>query len=98
MNEVQIGMTRDDLIRSVGEPADRITVDGTELLFYCTDWTNTAKAVDRSPFAIVNGKVVAMGKPDYHESLKSHPADRQNAETGARSSRSPGQSGAVAAN
>jgi hypothetical protein len=32
-----------------------------------TDWINTPKAIERSPIAIVDGTVVAMGKAHYYE-------------------------------
>ena len=63
---------REELIRQLGEPAERITVDETEFLFYYTDWINTSKAIERSPFAIEDGRVVSMGKTYYYAYLKAH--------------------------
>lgn len=68
--EVQIGMTREDVISRLGEPADRLTIEDTEFLFYYTDWINTPNAVERSPFAVKEGKVIAMGKTYYEDFLK----------------------------
>jgi hypothetical protein len=45
--------------------------DEMEFLFYFTDWINTPKAIDRSPIAIVDGTVVALGKTYYEDFLKS---------------------------
>ena len=68
--DIEIGMTREDVISRLGKPADRLTIGDTEFLFYYTDWLNTPKAVERSPFAVVSGKVVAMGKTYYEAFLK----------------------------
>jgi hypothetical protein len=42
--------------------ADRLTIDETEFLVYTTDWVDTPKAIDRSPFAIVNGRGRRQGR------------------------------------
>ena len=43
--------------------ADRLTIDETEFLVYTTDWVDTPpKAIDRSPFAIVNGRGRRQGQ------------------------------------
>jgi hypothetical protein len=60
--DIEIGTPREEVIHQVGTPADRLTIDETEFLFYYTDWVDTPKAIDRSPFAIVNGRVAGMGK------------------------------------
>jgi len=70
--DIQVGTPREELIRQLGEPAERITVDETEFLFYYTDWINTSKAIERSPFAIEDGRVVSMGKTYYYAYLKAH--------------------------
>ena len=57
-----------EVIRQLGEPAQRYTLDEMEFLFYFTDWINTPKAIDRSPIAIVDGTVVALGKTYYEDS------------------------------
>jgi len=76
--EVQIGMTREDVISRLGEPADRLAIEDTEFLFYYTDWINTPKAVERSPFAIKDGKVIAMGKTYYEDFLKARNMYKNN--------------------
>jgi len=53
-----------------GSPADRPTIDETEFLVKTADGVNIPKAIDRSPLAIVNGRVVAMGKTYDHEFLR----------------------------
>jgi hypothetical protein len=42
--DIHVGMTRMEVIRQLGEPADRLTVDEIEFLFYYTDWINTPKS------------------------------------------------------
>ena len=40
------------------------------LIDHDRDWVNPPKAINRSPSAIVNGRVAAVGNTDYHEFLK----------------------------
>ena len=65
---IHVGMMWAEVIRQLGEPAQRYTLDEMEFLFYFTDWINTPKAIDRSPIAIVDGTVVALGKTYYEDS------------------------------
>src|SRR5215467_13768929 len=53
-----------------GSQPDRPTIDETEFLVKTADGVNIPKAIDRSPLAIVNGRVVAMGKTYDHEFLR----------------------------
>ena len=70
IRKVEIGMTREEVIDMVGIPAEQQVVDGTEFLFYYVDWINKSAAVERSPVALVNGKVIAMGKSYYQQFLR----------------------------
>jgi hypothetical protein len=78
--EIQVGLTRENVIRLLGEPVDRQTIDDTEFLFYYASWMNTARANEHSPLAIVNGTVVAMGETYYRNFLKSHRRLKETAE------------------
>ena len=70
IRKIEIGMAREEVINMVGNPTEQQIVDGTEFLFYYVDWINRSAAVERSPVALVNGKVGAMGKSYYHQFIK----------------------------
>ena len=70
IRKIEIGMTREEVINMVGNPTEQQIVDGTEFLFYYVDWINKSAAVERSPVALVNGKVIAMGKSHYEQFLR----------------------------
>jgi hypothetical protein len=78
--DIQVGMTREEILRRLGEPGDRQTIDQTEFLFYYTPWMSTAKANERSPIAIVNGVVMAMGSTHYYDFLNARGMFKQTAE------------------
>ena len=68
LHKVEIGMSREDVVLLLGEPAQQQKIEDTEFLFYFTDWINTPASIERSPIALVNGKVVAVGKTHFHTS------------------------------
>jgi hypothetical protein len=57
---VRVGMTREEVIKQLGEPHVHEVVGKTELLTYRPDWTVKA-APKQSPLAISEGKVVGLG-------------------------------------
>ena len=68
--KIEIGMSREDVIRLLGEPGQQQKIEDTEFLFYFTDWINTSASIERSPIVLVNGKVIAMGKTYFQNFLK----------------------------
>lgn len=60
MNQVQLGMTRDQVISAVGTPSSTSAMDNTEYLKYqlCSDWIFT----DRYYVRLTDGKVDAFGR------------------------------------
>lgn len=70
LHKIEIGMSREEVIRQIGEPAQQQKIEDTEFLFYFTDWINGPAAIERSPIVLVDGKVVAMGKTYYNTFLK----------------------------
>ena len=57
---VRVGMTREDVIKQLGEPHGQEMVGTTELLTYRPDWS-AASAQAQSPIAITDGKVAGVG-------------------------------------
>ena len=60
LTKVKVGMTREEVIRTVGEPQRREVVGKTELLTYKTDWS-VPLADSFTPVGIVEGKVAGFG-------------------------------------
>lgn len=57
---VRVGMTREEVIKQLGEPHGLEVVGKTELLTYRPDWTVTP-ALAQNPIAITEGKVAGIG-------------------------------------
>ena len=60
LTKVKVGMTREEVIRTVGEPQRSEVVGKTELLTYKTDWS-VRLADNFTPVGIVEGKVAGFG-------------------------------------
>jgi hypothetical protein len=60
MNQVKLGMTRDQVINAVGAPSSTSAMDNIEYLKYqlCSDWIFT----DRYYVRLSDGKVDAFGR------------------------------------
>ena len=60
MNQVKLGMTKDQVISAVGAPSSTSAMDNTEYLKYqlCSDWIFT----DRYYIRLTDGKVDAFGR------------------------------------
>jgi hypothetical protein len=80
---IQIGMSRDDIIKQLGQPFREERHGTTEFLFYQTAWQVTEKAETRSPIALVDDRVVGLGKAHYRKLVKQQAAER-NAYDGAK--------------
>jgi hypothetical protein len=65
---VRVGMTREEVLKQLGEPHSQEMVGKTELLTYRPDWTVTP-ALAQSPIAITEGKVTGLG-PAYALKLR----------------------------
>ena len=57
---IRVGVTREEVIKQLGEPHAQEMVGKTELLAYRPDWTVKA-ATKQTPIAISEGKVVGLG-------------------------------------
>jgi len=67
---LQVGMTRDEVITTMGKPPIREAYGKTEFLIYRTDFpVNNGKA-DFTPVAVVNGKVAGWGREFYDETRR----------------------------
>jgi hypothetical protein len=64
------GMTRDEVITTMGKPQLRETYGKTEFLIYRTDFPVGTEKVDFTPIALVNGKVTGWGRQFYDESRR----------------------------
>jgi SmpA / OmlA family len=60
MNQVKLGMTRDEVISAAGTPSSTSAMENTEYLKYqlCSDWIFT----DRYYVRLTDGKVDAFGR------------------------------------
>jgi hypothetical protein len=68
---LQVGMTREEVISLMGQPAKREAYGSTEYLIYKTNTTGQSERADFTPIAITNGKVAGWGRNYYDSSLKS---------------------------
>lgn len=67
---LQVGMSRDEVIATMGKPQVRESYGKTEFLIYRTDFPPTSEAADFTPVAIVNGQVTGWGRDIYDETRK----------------------------
>ena len=81
---IQIGMSREDIIKQLGQPFREERHGTTEFLFYQTAWQVTEKAAARSPIALVDDRVVGLGKPHYETLVKQQAAERSKKEDAAK--------------
>jgi hypothetical protein len=64
------GMSREEVVSQLGAPHRQETVGKTEFLFYRTDWRTATESEKFSPVAIVDGKVVGLGRVYYQDAVK----------------------------
>lgn len=57
---VRVGMTREEVIKQLGEPHSQEMVGNTEFLTYRPDWS-AVSAQAQTPIAISEGKVAGIG-------------------------------------
>jgi outer membrane protein assembly factor BamE (lipoprotein component of BamABCDE complex) len=69
LKKVQVGMKRDEVIALMGQPEKQETYGKTEFLIYRTDHTQS-DAVDFTPIAIADGKVVGWGRDVYDTAVQ----------------------------
>jgi hypothetical protein len=68
--KIKVGMSRDEIVGQIGQPHKQETFGTTEFLTYRTDFYDAATAQTFSPIAIVDGKVVGLGKGYYDNFVK----------------------------
>lgn len=74
---LQVGMTRDQVIGTMGKPQIRETYGKTEFLIYRTDFPVSTGKADFTPVAIVNGKVTGWGR-DFYDDTRRKRAEATN--------------------
>ena len=67
---LQVGMTREDVIATMGKPQIREAYGRTEFLIYRTDLPVSAGKADFTPVALVGGKVTGWGRDLYDETRR----------------------------
>jgi len=67
---LQVGMSRDEVITTMGKPQIRESYGKTEFLIYRTDFPASSGTADFTPVAVVNGKVTGWGRDFYDETRK----------------------------
>jgi hypothetical protein len=65
-----VGMTRDEVIATMGKPQIREAYGKTEFLIYRTDLPVGTQTVDFTPVALVNGKVTGWGRKPYDDARR----------------------------
>jgi hypothetical protein len=67
---LQVGMTRDEVVATMGKPQIREAYGRTEILIYRTDLLIGPQTVDFTPVVLVNGKVTGWGREIYDETRR----------------------------
>lgn len=67
---LQVGMTRGDVIATMGKPQIREAYGKTEFLIYRTDLPVSSGKADFTPVALVSGKVTGWGRDFYDETRR----------------------------
>jgi Protein of unknown function (DUF3192) len=67
---LRVGMTRDEVIATMGKPQIREAYGKTEFLIYRTDLPVGTQTVDFTPVALANGKVTGWGRNIYDEARR----------------------------
>jgi len=67
---LHVGMTRDEVISTMGKPQIREAYGKTEFLIYRTDLPVPAGNADFTPVALMNGKVTSWGRKPYDEARR----------------------------
>jgi hypothetical protein len=67
---LHVGMTRDDVIATMGKPQIREAYGKTEFLIYRTDFPVGTQTVDFTPVALVNARVTGWGRNIYDEARR----------------------------
>jgi hypothetical protein len=67
---LQVGMTRDDVIATMGKPQIREAYGRTEFLIYRTDLPVSNGNADFTPVALVGGKVTGWGRDLYDQTRR----------------------------
>jgi hypothetical protein len=67
---LQVGMTHDEVIATMGKPQIREAYGKTEFLIYRTDLLVNPETVDFTPVVLVNGKVTGWGRKIYDEARR----------------------------
>ena len=67
---LHVGMSRDEVITTMGKPQIRESYGKTEFLIYRTDFPASSGTADFTPVAIVSGKVSGWERDFYDETRK----------------------------
>jgi outer membrane protein assembly factor BamE (lipoprotein component of BamABCDE complex) len=62
---IRVGMSREDVVGLLGPPHRQERHGVAEFLFYDTVWQASDRAAARMPIALIDGKVVGLGKAHY---------------------------------
>ena len=69
-SKVKVGMTRSEAIAVLGKPQSTETIGPVEFLVYTPIWYAQHLASSHSPIAILENKVVGIGKAYYDETVQ----------------------------
>ncbi len=69
---IRIGASRDEIVRSFGEPYKRERYGTTEFLFYQTVWQVADQAAKQNPIAVLDGTVIGLGRANYEKIVQAY--------------------------
>jgi hypothetical protein len=76
--DVRAGMTREEVLATLGTPQRQERYGLTEFLIYSTDGSSTTALLDFTPIAIVEGRVTGTGRKLYDAVVEAHTRSKAN--------------------
>jgi hypothetical protein len=73
--DVQVGMSRQEVMAILGQPQRQEAHGSTEFLIYSTDGTSNAALINFTPIAIVDGRVTGIGRNLYDTVVRAERSD-----------------------
>jgi outer membrane protein assembly factor BamE (lipoprotein component of BamABCDE complex) len=79
---VEVGMSRQEVLTILGQPQRQETYGSTEFLIYSNDGSSNVALINFTPIAVVEGRVTGIGRQLYdavaHAKERADRSDDQN--------------------